>query len=71
MSVGQGLDVHENEPLPDGHPLREYPNVLLSPHCAFYSEQSIVDLRTKAVHNIIDWAQTGRPTYVVLEGRAA
>ncbi|HEV8254137.1 MAG TPA: D-2-hydroxyacid dehydrogenase [Vicinamibacteria bacterium] len=31
---GAALDVFEQEPLPDGHPLYRLDNVLLSPHCA-------------------------------------
>ncbi len=32
--AGTALDVFENEPLPDEHPLRRLPNVLLPPHVA-------------------------------------
>jgi phosphoglycerate dehydrogenase-like enzyme len=31
---GAALDVFEHEPLPPGHPLYRFENVLLSPHCA-------------------------------------
>jgi phosphoglycerate dehydrogenase-like enzyme len=31
---GAALDVFDNEPLPEGHPLYKLENVLLSPHCA-------------------------------------
>jgi phosphoglycerate dehydrogenase-like enzyme len=31
---GAALDVFDNEPLPDGHPLYGLDNLLLSPHCA-------------------------------------
>jgi phosphoglycerate dehydrogenase-like enzyme len=29
---GAGLDVTDPEPLPDGHPLWELPNVIITPH---------------------------------------
>jgi phosphoglycerate dehydrogenase-like enzyme len=32
--AGAGLDVTDPEPLPDGHPLWELPNVLITPHLA-------------------------------------
>ncbi|MEK6710921.1 MAG: NAD(P)-dependent oxidoreductase [Nitrospinota bacterium] len=32
--AGAGLDVTDPEPLPDGHPLRSFPNVLITPHHA-------------------------------------
>jgi phosphoglycerate dehydrogenase-like enzyme len=31
---GAALDVYDQEPLPEGHPLYQLDNVLLSPHCA-------------------------------------
>ena len=35
---GAGLDVFDQEPLPDSSPLRSAPNLLLSPHVAWYSD---------------------------------
>ena len=65
---GAGLDVLPQEP-PDGnHAILRHPRVLLSPHAAFYSAEGERELRTKAARNLIDWARTGRPTYVVVEG---
>ena len=42
-----GLDVTEEEPLPADHPLRKLPNVIVTPHIAFYSEESELELKTK------------------------
>ncbi|MGD0732443.1 MAG: C-terminal binding protein [Terracidiphilus sp.] len=58
--AGAGLDVFEKEPLPDGHPLRECANVLLSSHIAWYSELSISELRRIAAEEIIR-GLTGQP----------
>ncbi len=51
------------------HPLLSHPRALLSPHVAWYSEESEMELRRKAAHNVVSWTQTGRPDYVVVEGR--
>jgi D-3-phosphoglycerate dehydrogenase len=65
---GAALDVLPAEP-PEAHdPLLRHPRVLLSPHAAFYSEEGEKELRRKAAQNLVDWARTGRPTYVVIEG---
>ena len=44
---GAGLDVFEREPL-DEDRLRHHPRVILTPHSAFYSVESFVELRSKA-----------------------
>jgi len=64
-----GLDVLPAEPPAPGHPVLRHPRVLLSPHAAFYSVEGAQELRRKAAQNLVDWARTGRPTYVVVEGR--
>jgi len=64
-----GLDVLPREPMPADHPIMKDPRVLLTPHSAFYSVEGEKELRTKAAQNLVDWALTGRPTYVVVEGR--
>jgi D-3-phosphoglycerate dehydrogenase len=67
--AGAGLDVLPKEPPEADHPVLRHPRVLLSPHAAFYSVEGEQELRRKAAQNLIDWARTGRPTYVVVEGR--
>jgi phosphoglycerate dehydrogenase-like enzyme len=64
------LDVLPKEPPEADHPVLRHPRVLLSPHAAFYSVEGEIELRTKAAQNLLDWARTGRPTYVVSEGKA-
>jgi len=63
-----GLDVLPQEPLAADHPLARHPRVLLSPHAAFYSDEAEIELRRKAALNIVQWAQHGRPAYVVVAG---
>jgi D-3-phosphoglycerate dehydrogenase len=65
---GAGLDVLPQEPPDANHAILRHPRVLLAPHAAFYSIEGEKELRTKAAQNLIDWARTGRPTYVVIEG---
>ena len=66
--AGAGLDVLPVEPPPPGSRLLGHPKVILTPHAAFFSEQSEVELRRKAAQNIVTWAKTGRPDYVVVRG---
>lgn len=63
--AGAGLDVFETEPLPAGHRLRALPNVLLSPHCAWYSKDSEVEIRTKAARNVVEVLRNEPLTYHV------
>ena len=63
------LDVLPKEPPEADHPVLRHPRVLLTPHAAFYSVEGERELRSKAAQNLVDWARTGRPTYVVSEGR--
>ncbi|MFJ2112385.1 MULTISPECIES: C-terminal binding protein [unclassified Streptomyces] len=63
--AGAGLDVFESEPLPADHPLRGMDNVLLSPHCAWYSEDSEEEIRTKAARNVVEVLRGEPLTYHV------
>lgn len=66
--AGVGLDVLPVEPIAPDSPLLQDPRVLLTPHSAFYSAESEVELRRKAVMNIVTWMKTGRPDYPVVTG---
>lgn len=49
---GAALDVVENEP-PSGSPLLGRKNVILTPHTAFYSEESLLELQRKAAEEVV------------------
>ena len=68
---GAGLDVLPKEPPEADDPVLRHPRLMLTPHAAFYSVEGERELRTKAAQNLIDWAQDGRPRYVVVEGKNA
>jgi D-3-phosphoglycerate dehydrogenase len=50
--AGAALDVMAQEP-PTGSPLFGRDNVILTPHTSFYSEESLVDLQTKAAEEVV------------------
>ncbi len=52
--AGAGIDVHETEPLPAGHPLMDFDNVVLTPHLAWYSEESYVELKRRTIENVVE-----------------
>jgi D-3-phosphoglycerate dehydrogenase len=49
---GAALDVLSVEPPPPDHPLRQAPNTILTPHLAFYSRESVIELQTKAAEEV-------------------
>lgn len=52
--AGAGIDVHETEPLPAGHALMEFDNAVLTPHLAWYSEESYVELKRRTIENVVE-----------------
>jgi D-3-phosphoglycerate dehydrogenase len=50
---GAGLDVLAAEPPPAGHPLEDAPNLVLTPHAAFYSEEAVLELRRRSVETAL------------------
>ncbi len=63
--AGAALDVFDPEPLPPEHPLLALPNVIATPHTAFYSEESVLELETQAARNVADILSGRRPASVV------
>jgi phosphoglycerate dehydrogenase-like enzyme len=55
-----GLDVTDPEPLPDGHPLWELPNAIITPHTANTPAMAIPLLSARVTDNVRRWA-AGEP----------
>jgi len=59
--AGAALDVLDPERIPPGHPLLGLPNVIVTPHMAFYSEESVRDLEIQAAENVGQVLSGGAP----------
>lgn len=57
---GAGIDVFEEEPLPENHPLLSCEQVVLTPHCADMTPEGIDLLNSGAVENVIAYLE-GKP----------
>ena len=63
--AGAGLDVFEPERLPPDHPLLAETGVIATPHVAFYSEESVLELECRAAENVAAILDGRRPDSVV------
>jgi D-3-phosphoglycerate dehydrogenase len=62
--AGAALDVVDPEPLPAGSPLYTMPNVILTPHSAYYSERSVDVVRRETLHEALQVLRGKRPRTV-------
>ena len=63
--AGAALDVFVPERLPHDHPLLQLPNVITTPHVAYYSEQSLLDLEVQSAEQVAAALSGRRPEHVV------
>lgn len=63
--AGAGLDVFEPEPPDLSHPLFLDERVILTPHAAFVSQESLVELRRRVAQQILDVLAGRTPEHVV------
>ena len=63
--AGAALDVFVPERLPADHPLLALPNLIATPHVAFYSEESVLELQIKASENVAAVLAGKRPESIV------
>lgn len=66
--AGAGLDVFAEEPLRTDHPLLALPNVTVSGHIGFYSEESIQQMQRDAAEQVLE-ALEGRPPAFLVNRR--
>ena len=57
---GAALDVFEQEPPNPHNPLFKLDNFIATPHCAYYSDESVIDQRLRTVEEVIR-ALSGNP----------
>lgn len=57
---GAGLDVLWGEPPVKDHPLKKFPNVIVTPHAAFYSQGSIDELHRRAAGAVVRTLKKGK-----------
>ena len=67
---GAALDVYVQQPLAAGHPLREFPNTVLSPHVGGLSRESAVTMSSVAAAEVVRVLR-GEPPHHLINPEAA
>jgi D-3-phosphoglycerate dehydrogenase len=60
---GAGLDVYDEEPLPDGHPLTKLDNVVLTPHIGWATRPHFSRYVAGMIDNAINYLE-GKPSRI-------
>ncbi|NEU30027.1 C-terminal binding protein [bacterium LRH843] len=68
--AGAALDVLQMEPPEIDHKLFQFDQVIITPHAAFYSEESYYDMKRKAAEEVITFLQSKQIRYPVNEPMA-
>jgi D-3-phosphoglycerate dehydrogenase len=63
--LGAAIDVHEQEPVPPDHPLMTFDSVVLTPHLAWYTEESYGELKRRTAQNVVDVVADRVPRNIV------
>jgi len=63
--AGAALDVFDPEPPNLSEPLYRHENVITTPHAAFVSQESVLELRRRVAHQIADLLHGRRPEHLV------
>ena len=63
--AGAALDVLETEPPTSDSPLLKHDNIILTPHKAFYSEEALLELQTKAAEDVARVLSGNQPLYPI------
>lgn len=62
--AGAALDVYDREPLPAGHPLRNAPNTVLTPHLGYVTEDTYRAFYEQTLEDVEAWL-AGEPVRVI------
>jgi len=62
--AGAGIDVYAEEPMPATHPFRQLPNVVITPHIGFVTEDNYRTYYGGIVEGIRAWLDN-KPTRVL------
>ena len=63
--AGAALDVFEPEPPNLNEPLYQDERVIVTPHAAFVSAESLVEMRTQAIHHVVQALRGEVPDHIV------
>jgi len=61
------LDVFKKEPPEQSHPLRSHPNVITTPHVAWYSEEANDERRAIAAENVRNVLTGDQPANIIID----